>query len=264
MLSGLVFMQTDGKGNITAVWDDDVDSDDLDDIMDEKAYDDVPAYAYSDPMTSLYYFGGTDNEDADGSLKTGNVTVNLDGNSYNFLFRKAGGKEGKGYGMSGIEKEKYIYKYGMRLKAGNDDKYKVIEVVNGSGNLDVGAAGVKVMKIDSVKLRNEADPLGQNKKGDSVEGLVTEGKTWPSKYYLIGASGNICKRKTAAKDGNDWFFYVNKDKNIVAYTNNKDLKDDPREGYVLSVDFDHGGPNSNSWDKWTGVDTSFPSASDLY
>lgn len=117
MLSGLVFMQTDGKGNITAVWDDDVDSDDLDDIMDEKAYNDVPAYAYSDPMTSLYYFGGTDNEDADGSLKTGNVTVNL----------------------------------------------------------DVGAAGVKVMKIDSVKLRNEADPLGQNKKGDSVEGLVTEG-----------------------------------------------------------------------------------------
>ena len=59
-------------------------------------------------------------------------------------------------------------------------------------------------------------------------------------------------------------FYVNKDKNIVAYTNNKDLKDDPKEGYYLSVDFDHGGPNNNSWDKWIGVDTSFPSASDLY
>ena len=28
--------------------------------------------------------------------------------------------------------------------------------------------------------------------------------------------------------------------------NNKDLKDDPREGYYLSVDFDHGGPNNNS------------------
>ncbi len=46
--------------------------------------------------------------------------------------------------------------------------------------------------------------------------------------------------------------------------NNKDLKDDPKEGYYLSVDFDHGGPNNNSWDKWIGVDTSFPSASDLY
>ena len=158
MLSGLVFMQTDGKGKITAVWDDDVTSDDLDDIIDQKAYDGVPAEAYNDPYTSLYYFGSTDNEDSDGSMKTGNVTVNLDGGSYNFLFRKSGGKESKGYGVTGIEKEKYVYKYGMRIKAGADDKYIVVKVWNreGKSGLDIGRDTVGVMKVDSADLRNVA------------------------------------------------------------------------------------------------------------
>ena len=45
-----------------------------------------------------------------------------------------------------------------------------------------------------------------------------------SNYYLVNTSGNIQKSKTAAKDGDDWYFYLN-DKNIVAYTNNKTVKD---------------------------------------
>ena len=58
----------------------------------------------------LYYFGS--NEDADGAMKTGNVTINLDGDSYQFQFSKPGGSEGKGRGLTGIDDDKYIYKFG--------------------------------------------------------------------------------------------------------------------------------------------------------
>lgn len=245
MLSGLVFMQTDGKGKITAVWDDDVTSDDLDDIIDQKAYDGVPAEAYNDPYTSLYYFGSTDNEDSDGSMKTGNVTVNLDGGSYNFLFRKSGGKESKGYGVTGIEKEKYVYKYGMRIKAGADDKYRVVKVWNreGKSGLDIGRDTVGVMKVDSADLRNVAGDKGQNKDGETVMAVAEQGKAWPADYFLVNASGSICKKKTAAKDGSDWYFYVNKDQQIVLYSNSKVLKDSPKDNYRLSINFDR-------WDDW--------------
>lgn len=42
---------------------------------------------------TLYYFGN--NEDSDGALKTGNVSVSLDGDSYQFQFSKTGGAEGR-------------------------------------------------------------------------------------------------------------------------------------------------------------------------
>ena len=49
------------------------------------------------------------------------------------------------------------------------------------------------------------------------------GKAWSSKYYLVSTSGAIIKNKTAARDGNDWYFYVDK-QNIKMYVNNKTLK----------------------------------------
>ena len=46
--------------------------------------------------------------------------------------------------------------------------------------------------------------------------------------------------KSAAKDGDDWYFYVN-EKNIIAYVNTKDLK-----GKNGSMDVDLDG-----WRDWT-------------
>ena len=43
-------------------------------------------------------------------MKTGSVTISLDGDSYNFQFSKAGGSEGKGRGVTGVDDNKYIYK----------------------------------------------------------------------------------------------------------------------------------------------------------
>ena len=38
-----------------------------------------------------------------------------------------------------------------------------------------------------------------------------------SNYYLVNTSGTIVKNKTAAKDGDDWYFYVD-NKVIKMYT----------------------------------------------
>ena len=73
---------------------------------------------------TLFYFGN--DEDHDGAMKTGNVTVNLDGDSYSFKFSTTGGAEGRGHGITGIDDKKYVYKFGLKLKASSDDKYQVV------------------------------------------------------------------------------------------------------------------------------------------
>ncbi len=74
---------------------------------------------------TLYYFGN--NEDSDGALKTGNVTINLDGDSYQFQFSKTGGAEGKGRGVNMVSMMvSTSNKFGQKIKAGSDDKYIVV------------------------------------------------------------------------------------------------------------------------------------------
>jgi len=234
MLNGLVLMSVGDDGTEIEVMDDGVDSDELDDLMDNKykkdgVLQDTDGY-------SLYYFGS--DEDNDGAMKTGSTTVTLDGSSYNFSFNKSGGVESKGKGITGIDDGKYIYKMGVRLKADSDDKYKIVYAVG-----DTSAVDAKVTKIDSKLARAKATPVGQNKDGDSVRFAGDVGETWSTDYYLVNTSGNIQKSKTAAKDGDDWYFYVD-DKNIVMYTNNKTLTDNASKGYVMSE-------NLTGWKNWT-------------
>ena len=216
MLTGLCALRVDNSGNITKLWDRDMDSDDLDDAMNGEG--DFDGFG-SDTNDTLYYFGN--NEDSDGALKTGSVSVNLDGDNYQFQFSKTGGAEGKGRGLNGIDDSKYIYKFGMKLKAGSDDKYIVVYADG-----DTGASDVTVHKIDTAALRRDAVERGQNKDGDTVYaygtlGSLVSGKA-SSNYYLLNTSGTIVKNKTAAKDGNDWYFYVD-NKVIKMYTNNNTL-----------------------------------------
>ena len=216
MLTGLCALRVDNSGNITKLWARDMDSDDLDDAMNGEG--DFDGFG-SDTNDTLYYFGN--NEDSDGALKTGSVSVNLDGDNYQFQFSKTGGAEGKGRGLNGIDDSKYIYKFGMKLKAGSDDKYIVVYADG-----DTGASDVTVHKIDTAALRRDAVERGQNKDGDTVYaygtlGSLVAGKA-SSNYYLLNTSGTIVKNKTAAKDGNDWYFYVD-NKVIKMYTNNNTL-----------------------------------------
>ena len=216
MLTGLCALRVDNSGNITKLWARNMDSDDLDDAMNGEG--DFVGFG-SDTNDTLYYFGS--NEDSDGALKTGSVSVNLDGDNYQFQFSKTGGAEGKGRGLNGIDDSKYIYKFGMKLKAGSDDKYIVVYADG-----DTGASDVTVHKIDTAALRRDAVERGQNKDGDTVYaygtlGSLVSGKA-SSNYYLLNTSGTIVKNKTAAKDGNDWYFYVD-NKVIKMYTNNNTL-----------------------------------------
>lgn len=109
----------------------------------------------------------------------------------------------------------------MKVKADSDDKYIVVYADG-----DTGASDVTVHKIDTAALRRDAVERGQNKDGDTVYaygtlGSLVSGKA-SSNYYLLNTSGTIVKNKTAAKDGDDWYFYV-ENKQIVMYSNNKTL-----------------------------------------
>ena len=226
-----------------------MDSDDLDDAMkgqDEFVRDDGTVFGAS-VYDTLYYFGN--NEDADGAMKTGNVSVTLDGDSYQFQFSTTGGSEGKGRGVNGIDDGKYVYKFGQKLKASSDDKYIVVYA---SG--DIGKSVLNsVHKVNTSTLRSDYSyEMGQNKDGDTVSVVGTLGTAvtnasgnitgFTSNYYLLNISGTIVKNKTAGRDGNDWYFYVD-NKVIKMYTNNNTLnnsKDYPNSALVSL---------KNKWDK---------------
>ena len=231
MLSGLVLMEVDpSDGTIKWVFDDGVDSDELDDLIDWDTNSEIvrKVLDYSDELedVSLYYFG---DEETDGAMKTGTTTVTVDGDSYNFLFNKTGGAESKGKGLTGVDDNKYIYKFGCRIKAGSDDKYQVVAVVPNTGNAtDIHARGVWVEKFDSADLKSVAGGTFTNDKDETVNYLdvsVLQNNLGNGiKLYLVNTSGNVQKSKVAAKDGDDWYFYV-KNRAVKLYTNNKNLDD---------------------------------------
>ena len=221
MLSGLCALRMDGS-TIVEVLKDEMDADDLDDFMDGTG--DFAGMTYASEAQGsnnvyLYYFGDADDVDSDGAMKVGNVTVNLDGDNYQFFFKKNGGAESRGRGINGIYDKKYVYRYGQKLKADSDEKYIVVYATD-----DYGTDTAVVKEIKSKDLRANQKDAGVNKDKDHVSYVGNAGAIWDSNYYLVNTSGNIQKSKTAAKDGDDWYFYLN-DKNIVAYTNNKTVKD---------------------------------------
>ena len=54
-------------------------------------------------------------------------------------------------------------------------------------------------------------------------------------YYLVNTSGNIQKKKLSGlKDGNECYYYVDKDMHVVLYTDNKTLKNQKGSDYTVS------------------------------
>ena len=214
-------------GTIKWVFDDGVDADELDDLIDWDTTSDIVQKVTTNAQNlddvSLYYFG---DEETDGAMKTGATTVTLDGESYNFLFSKTGGAEGKGKGLTGVDDNKYIYSFGCRIKASSDDKYQVVAVEPTVGTaVDIHATGVIVQKIDSADLKVSANEAAGfiNDKDETVHGVdLSLPQNASIKLYLVNTSGNIQKSKVAAKDGDDWYFYV-KNRAVKLYTNNKNL-----------------------------------------
>ena len=216
MLTGLCVLEMEGANSdqIKQVIADDIDSDNLDDILDGN-YDGQSEW---NANVRLYYFGN--NEDTDGAMKTGNVNISLDGSSYTFLFQKTGNaKSGRGMGVTGIDDNKYIYNYGCRIKADSDDKYQLVSIVNeeeGKTSLNINTTGVKVTKLDPYSMTAQYT----NKDGNVVNYRVLN----DDNLRLVNVSGNIQKNKSGVKDGNDCYYYVDKKYVPKLYTDNKTLK----------------------------------------
>lgn len=93
-----------------------------------------------------------------------------------------------------------------------------------------------VEKISSSELRKAAEDTFKNDDDETVR----YNKLGGNHYYLVNTSGAIQKAKTAAKDGDDWYFYV-EDREVVLYTNNKNLDDVATDGV------------KENWEDWAGL-----------
>ena len=98
----------------------------------------------------VYYFG----DGSDGSMKTGNQTIDIDGDAYSFSFDKTGSDKGRGLN----EADDTLYVNGLRVKADSDMRYQAMK--NGEA-LDNPAAGIG---DDSVYVVNTSGSIMKNKK----------------------------------------------------------------------------------------------------
>ena len=212
-----------------------MDSDDLDDFMDE-----VDAGTYKDTNVYLYYFG--DDEDTDGAMKTGNVNINLDGDTYQFQFRKSGGADSRGRSVTGVDDD-YIYKYGQRMKADSDEKYIMVTATGdiNDDNVEVrDYSGSDVRKLEGIKS-GISDALEDGKTKVYYNFNTADDAT---AYYLVNTSGKIqTGKKSGIKDGDDYYWYMNDD-NIIMYTDSKDLANGDEGTNDLKGDWDKDGMTS--------------------
>ena len=209
MLTGLCALKMSGS-KIVDVIDDDMDADGLDDFMDKYG---TESQANSDVY--LYYFGN--DADTDGAMKTGNVTINLDGDSYQFQFKKNGDASSRGRGVNGIDDGKYIYQYGQKVKADSDEKYILVKAV---GNINSDTATVDVYESKDIRTEFAKTAFQVTGTDATVNGFYGFG----SAYYLVNTSARIqTGTKTGVKDGDDMYWYMNNNK-IVMYTDSKELK----------------------------------------
>jgi len=147
----------------------------------------------------IYFF--SNDEDHDGSMKTGNQTVTIDGDNFTFKFKKSG--TAKGQGENAIDNDKHkVYLGGMLFKAGSDDKVKILNVSSAVVDLSV---------------KEFLDEVGgtENQTGDSSEKIngVTVKKnstyyTWTAdttkkNYVLVNTSGAMVK-SGSKKDGDGY------------------------------------------------------------
>ena len=100
------------------------------------------------PHKALHYF--SEDEEKDGSMKTGTMKIELADDEYTFCFTKNTGAAKDGYDSS----SKKIYNSGILEKAG-DDKYKVVEDLTTNYKYLVGSTGSVVKNVNKYKDAND-------------------------------------------------------------------------------------------------------------
>jgi len=113
--------------------------------LDADDYSEKDIYALN-PQSTLHYF--SNDEEKDGSMKTGTMKIELADDTYTFSFKKTTGAAKHGL------VDKKIYNCGILQKAG-DDKYKVVyDPTNGTPYL-VGSSGNVVKSVSKYKDAND-------------------------------------------------------------------------------------------------------------
>ena len=143
---------------------------------------------------AFYYF--SDNEDKDGSMKTGTQKITLDGESYTFSFKKGGTK--KGQGVNGQSEKKY-YLGGMLLTADYDNKIEVINVNMASPDYLKKMTVTELVRTIGVAGVDASKKIGQANKGDVIytnTGVDTDGADLTAltgDYVVVNVSGTVVK-----------------------------------------------------------------------
>ena len=207
MKDGLLVVDTDGK-TVNTIYDDD-DANyaiDTEDHFKDNASDIVA------DNKRVYYFGNGD----DGSMKTGKQTVDIDGDSNEFLFNKSGSY--KGAGKTGEDSNKY-YVAGMLLKADKDDKYAVVKIDTRDSKKTVYTLLTTDKFLADAKSLGIATPDADKLAKDYTE-YYTIGTKAGIKYKLVNTTGTVQKNKTKAKDGNDTCYAVKDEVIKTVYVEN--------------------------------------------
>ena len=176
-----------------------------------------------------YYFG----DGEDGAMRTGKLSVSIDGENQNFYFQKSGGK--KGAGLTG-EKDDKLYQSGMLLKADSDDKYIVVEKTSHYEGDKVKYTTYRklddakeFMNADGVQVKDELDGKngndavnignGNTKKAEDLSEAYSitykdkDAKGDKKEYILVNTSGKIVDGKGKNKDGSDYYYVTEKKAN---------------------------------------------------
>ena len=197
MKKGLQLMKVDGNDILDIIADDDENHpyDTEDDFKETARWAQDNNYFF-------YYF--SNDEDHDGSMKTGNQTVTIDGDTFTFKFKKSG--TGKGQGENQTDKDKHkVYLGGMLFRAGSDDKVKILSVDGPVVDLTVKefltAVGAeekentddKAIKVDGVSIKKNATYYVWDWKNKSKQ----------DKFVMVNTSGSMVK-SGSKKDGDGY------------------------------------------------------------
>ena len=199
MIDGLALLQMEKDGDrfdsseIAQKWADDSEYNyETGDDFDTTVADNAPQFASGE--LRFYYFGDSD----DGAMKTGKQTVSIDGEDYTFKFKDS--SSSKGAGILGKDDEK-LYMAGKLVKADKDDKYQVV--------LYDEATKIS-QKIDTDEFIDDYCGKPDDSNEDETVWRVDETALEGKKAYLVNTSGSMVKNKSAAKDGEDYKFNVDK------------------------------------------------------
>ena len=137
--------------------------------------------------TALHYF--SEDEEKDGSMKTGTMKIELADDEYTFCFTKTTGAAKHGYDSS----SKKVYNNGMLQKAG-DDKYKVKRDVTTGNDYLVGSTGSIVKNVSKYKDAND-DYYLYLKTGDTSWAIYKTSSEDAAKA-VISASDKVAKAES--------------------------------------------------------------------